>query len=256
MKGIPMTKRKAFLCHSSQDKAKVERIAQVLAEVGIPVWYDNWEIGWGDSVIEKIQQGLEASSDLIVFLSNASLSSPWVQHELSSALMDQLSKDDIRVRPIKLEECEVPPLLNHLKWVSLAKPESYKSGFKLIFETLLPKPEAESAVARLDSLLAACALERPAVHGRSPVSLSCPNCGGRAFSSNTEKKGGPSGYEYNKSIQCLQCGMLFDGRDGKVCPECNVAMIWSNLGGSEGGYGLYEDDYAWECPQCGKQVWW
>lgn len=30
--------------------------------------------------------------------------------------------------------------------------------------------------------------------------------------------------------------------------------LWSNQGGSLGVYDEYEDDYAWECPECGETV--
>lgn len=49
-----------FLCHSSEDKEKLQRVAAALKEAGIPVWYDEWEIAWGDSLIEKINEGLES----------------------------------------------------------------------------------------------------------------------------------------------------------------------------------------------------
>jgi len=46
--------RRVFLSHVSEDKEVVDRIAKMLVKVGVPVWYDAWEIGWGDRIVAKI----------------------------------------------------------------------------------------------------------------------------------------------------------------------------------------------------------
>lgn len=247
--------KKVFRCHSSRDKAIVQKIATILQKVGVPVWYDDWEIGWGDSIVEKINKGLESCSDIVVFLSSASVSSNWVQRELSSALMEQLSKKDIRILPIKLEECAVPALLKDLKWFSVSEPESYPSGLKMMFRALLPESDAEAAIERLSEFLSELVPEGTSCARESRIFTSCPNCGGRALTTYTEKKDAPSGFEYNRGIQCEQCGMLFIGYEGQTCPKCNTPMAWSDQGSSEGAYGKYEDDYAWKCPKCGNEIW-
>ena len=53
-----------FLSHSSSDKELVTRIAEDLKDAGIPVWLDAWEILPGDSVAQKIQEGLDALTTL------------------------------------------------------------------------------------------------------------------------------------------------------------------------------------------------
>lgn len=247
--------QKVFLCHSSQDKELVQKIATILHNVGISVWYDDWEIGWGDSIVEKINSGIESSSHLIVFLSSASISSNWVQRELSSALMQQLSRKDIKILPIKLEECPVPVLFKELKWISLSKPESYSSGLKIMFRSLLPEDEAENAIARLNEFLFELFSEGASYVQEKRTFLSCPNCEGRAVRIYSEKRDAPSGFEYDKGIQCEQCGMLFRGCKAEICPNCKSPMLWSSQGSSEGAYGKYGDDYAWECPKCRQQKW-
>jgi len=54
--------------------------------VNIGVWYDKWEIKVGDSLIEKIQEGLDIHDYLAIILSPESVSSEWVKRELNSAV--------------------------------------------------------------------------------------------------------------------------------------------------------------------------
>ena len=48
----------AFLCHGSEDKATVRRLAEDLLAAGIDVFFDEWEIRSGDSLRRKIDDGL------------------------------------------------------------------------------------------------------------------------------------------------------------------------------------------------------
>lgn len=54
-------------------------LAEGLVERGIPVWYDNWEIGYGDSLRRKMEQGLGDCTHFIVLLTATSIGKPWVK---------------------------------------------------------------------------------------------------------------------------------------------------------------------------------
>ena len=46
---------KAFISHAHEDKERfVDNFASLLRQHGIDAWYDNWEIGPGDSLVKKI----------------------------------------------------------------------------------------------------------------------------------------------------------------------------------------------------------
>jgi len=243
-----------FLCHSSKDKRVVRQIASTLAKVGVPIWYDEWEIEAGDSITRKINDGLASASNLVVFLSSASLSSNWVQRELNSTLMKQISTNKIRIIPVKLERCEVPHILSDICWISLTKPETYLSGLTMLLKAVLPKSEAETAISKLPALVSGFFAEYINNTTRTSVYVSCPNCSGCALSTYVRKKDAPSEYKYDCGIQCQQCGMIFVGYRAVTCMKCNSPMVWCSQGGSDGAYGSYEDDYAWKCPECGNTI--
>lgn len=98
---------KAFLCHSSTDKSVVKEIAEYLENNNIEIWLDEWEMTPGDSLADKISQGLESSDRIIVFISPESIKSNWVKQELSVAL-------GMEINGLKGEKFIIPVLLNNL----------------------------------------------------------------------------------------------------------------------------------------------
>ena len=107
---------KVFISHSSKDHNFIKLLAEKLKEDSINVWIDDWELQVGDSIIQKISEGIRKSSFLIIVLSKYSIKSNWVLRELNSTLMRQLTKDDIKILPIllEIELDEVPPLMSDI----------------------------------------------------------------------------------------------------------------------------------------------
>ncbi|MFT3867552.1 MAG: toll/interleukin-1 receptor domain-containing protein [Nibricoccus sp.] len=127
----------AFLSHSSKDKPFVRQLASDLVAVGVEVWLDEQRILVGDSITEKIGQGLAQSDYFIIALSEASVGSTWVQKELSGALISEVERRNVVVLPLKISECEIPTLLKDKKYADFSK--SYKDGLRELVETLKRK---------------------------------------------------------------------------------------------------------------------
>jgi hypothetical protein len=70
-----MPSHRVFLSYSTADKPFVDRLAYDLERVNVGVWYDKWEIRVGDSLIEKIAQGIESNDYLAIILSPNSVES-------------------------------------------------------------------------------------------------------------------------------------------------------------------------------------
>ncbi len=100
---MPVNKKDIFLCHASEDKAEViTPLVKALHDAGITYWYDQAEIKWGDSITQKVNDGLKISRYVVVILSEAFLSKNWPQRELNSALNVEASAGDVRVLPLLL----------------------------------------------------------------------------------------------------------------------------------------------------------
>lgn len=130
----PTPSQRIFISHSSKDKRFVVKLANALKEAGCSVWYSDWEIKVGESIIQKINQGLSASDYLIVVLSPNSILSSWVQRELDQALMNQLSRRKITVLPVLYRDCEVPPLLEMIKYADFRN--EFKNGLSELLNSI------------------------------------------------------------------------------------------------------------------------
>lgn len=73
-----------FISHASEDKDAVAKpLADALIHRGLQVWYDEYSLSVGDSLRQKIDEGLTKSEFGIVILSKAFLSKHWTQQELN-----------------------------------------------------------------------------------------------------------------------------------------------------------------------------
>jgi len=67
---------------------------------GISCWYDEAEIRWGDSIIQKINEGLAKSRYVVVVFSPAFVQKNWPQRELNAALNQEASTGEVKVLPL------------------------------------------------------------------------------------------------------------------------------------------------------------
>lgn len=123
-----------FVSHASADAAVAERLAMGLQAVGYRSWYSQWELHPGDSIVERIEAALSASDVLVVVLSKKSVASGWVQRELNSVLIGQLSGAKVLVIPVLAEDCEIPRLLTDILYVDLR--DDFETGFRALLDAL------------------------------------------------------------------------------------------------------------------------
>lgn len=119
--------RDIFICHAREDKPSVVRpLAEAFALAGISCWLDEAEIQWGDSITQKVNEGLRTSRYVLVVFSPAFLIKKWPQRELNASLNQESSSGEIRVLPLLVGDSEAQktiietyPLMNdkfHLVW--------------------------------------------------------------------------------------------------------------------------------------------
>jgi hypothetical protein len=118
----------AFVSHSSSDKPFIRQLAADLSNSGITVWLDEQKIKVGDSIVDKVGQGLAESDYFIIVLSENSVDSQWVKKELNQALLAEIEQRKVKVLPIKLSECEIPALIKDKKYADFSL--NYRSGLK------------------------------------------------------------------------------------------------------------------------------
>jgi hypothetical protein len=81
-----------FISHATEDKDAVVRpLAKALQDLGLSVWYDEFELHIGDSLRRKIDSGISNSRFGIVVLSPAFFAKSWPQYELDGLVTMEVS---------------------------------------------------------------------------------------------------------------------------------------------------------------------
>ena len=113
------TAPRVFVSHASEDKERfVLPFAEELRSAGVDAWVDRWEMLPGDSLVRKIfSEGLQNADAVLVVLSRASITKPWVAEELDAAVVKRIN-DDSKLIPVVLDNLdvkrEVPMSVRHL----------------------------------------------------------------------------------------------------------------------------------------------
>ncbi len=126
--------KKVFLSHSSLDKSIVISVALDLKEKGINTWLDAFDILPGESIVKKISEGLEECEYVLLFLSKNSVKSNWVTKEWETILWDEIDTNRIKIIPIKLEDCDIPKILQTKKYIDFSN--DYSSGLSELIRTI------------------------------------------------------------------------------------------------------------------------
>ena len=80
-----------YLAHATEDKkALADPLARILMANGIEVWFDQWEIRSGDSLRQKMDEGLDKCTHFIVLLTETSIEKKWVNTEIDAGFMRDL----------------------------------------------------------------------------------------------------------------------------------------------------------------------
>lgn len=130
-----------FLSHNSKDKPFVRKLADDLRKKGHYVWVDEAEIKVGDSLIGKIEEGIENTEYLGVVISNNSNKSEWVNREVRTALNQEIHNKKVKVLPILIEDAEIPPFLIDKKYADFTSDDNYDNALQDILDRLSELPD-------------------------------------------------------------------------------------------------------------------
>jgi len=110
--------RQVFISYNIADKVTATEIALFLTTESLNVWFDEWKISAGDSIVQQIESGLKDCSHFIILWSCNSSKSKWVRKELQSVLASAISNGYPKIIPIKLDNEPLPTLLADIRYIS------------------------------------------------------------------------------------------------------------------------------------------
>jgi len=108
-----------FISYRGADGKEAETLARELTARGHKVWLDLWKIEIGDSIAGRIDEGLTDHPYLILCLSHAGVSTPWMSREWMSGLARQLDGAGVRLLPVRLTGGAPPSILADIRYADL-----------------------------------------------------------------------------------------------------------------------------------------
>lgn len=124
---------KVFISHAFEDKERfVLQFSEKLRSKGVDAWLDKWEMMPGDSLVEKIfEEGIKNASAVIVVLSEASVTKPWVLEELNISFVNHVNKVS-KLIPVIIDKCDIPECLKNTIWQKIEDINSYEEELERI----------------------------------------------------------------------------------------------------------------------------
>jgi hypothetical protein len=113
---MPAEKRYIFISHSGQDAHFARQLDATLLANGADTFLAERDIGIGDSIPERIYAEMAKATALIYIVSAKSVSSPWVQEELSIGKMREKQLRGFRIFPVLIDDLELPMSIVHIKY--------------------------------------------------------------------------------------------------------------------------------------------
>jgi hypothetical protein len=112
-----------FLCHNSEDKPAVIKIAKELKGRGLKVWLDEWELRPGMGWQRALEKQIESIKSAAVFVGDKG-TGPWQDMEID-AFLREFVKRGCPVIPVIFKGCKrkpkLPVFLRGMTWVDLRK---------------------------------------------------------------------------------------------------------------------------------------
>jgi|ERR1051325_530571 hypothetical protein len=108
-----------FISHRRADAVLAEKLAKEIVDAGHKVWLDEWNIKLGDSIVGRMQEGLEDASYLVLCYSSAGVLAPWISREWMSALARQMNTSSVKLLPVILTGGTPPAILSDIQYADL-----------------------------------------------------------------------------------------------------------------------------------------
>jgi len=125
-----------FLSHNYADKPFVRKLALDLESHGVKYWLDEAEIKIGESLVQKIREGIDNYDYLVAVLSPNSIKSPWVIRELDIATNQEIAGHMVKVLPVMYETVDMPGFLLGKRYADFTNPDNYQDSFKELIQSI------------------------------------------------------------------------------------------------------------------------
>lgn len=188
-----------FISHNKKQKPLARLLATTLAANGQSVWFDEWNLKPGDSLIGGIENGLAEARVFAIIWSKDSAASNWVGTELRAYLRRRVDDNTLRIIPIMVDDTPLPALLADYLGFAIRSKKSIAEVAARICGS-----QTEAAIVRLlNDRLQELTIDNDG--GNDPLPFKrCPKCGENSFDRRalTDDRRDDEYYV----IECKKCG--------------------------------------------------
>lgn len=126
-----------FISHRTTDNVRAVQLAKDLEEKGLKIWIDDSTLKKAESFVNQINDGLEQSKYVILFMTPSYFEegTGWTNAEWAATLASDPMNRSHRIIPVLAENCPyIPALIGHLDYIDI-RGKDYKEGIKAIMGT-------------------------------------------------------------------------------------------------------------------------
>lgn len=186
---------KVFISHNKADKASARALAVLLVEQGVDVWFDEWDIRPGESIVGGIEEGLADANVFVLLWSKSASASNWVGTEVRAFVRRRVDDEGLRIVPLMIDGTALPALVADYRGFDLADGMSLED----VVVEMTGKPRDIEIARRLQSKLIELT-EGLATTGDPLPYLVCPQC-----ASTDLKRSTTTDYARDQSYYVIEC---------------------------------------------------
>ena len=210
-------KHDVFLSHNSKDKPAVKWLAIKLEdEAKINVFLDIWNLIPGDPWQEDLENALDTSRTVAVFLGPAGISG-WHNEELRDAINTRVRDPERRVVPVLLpgttmpQEDEIPNFLQRLTWVDFRNGLDDADAFRRLVAGIRGQAPGRAADAESHRPLPQLAEVQKNIEEEKSMDEPKINTGGGAYIGGNINTGGGDFVGRDKTVTAERGGVVIGG---------------------------------------------
>ena len=101
------------------EKEEVKKLIPYLNGMELPVWFDEYNIAVGQSITEKVQEGIDQSEKVIFWVTKNFLESAWCKTEMNAFIKKMIEENNLifLVLDDDIEIKELPLFLRDIKFI-------------------------------------------------------------------------------------------------------------------------------------------
>lgn len=139
-----------FITYSSKDQTFAEKLHTDLQDKGVRCWFAPEDFKIGDKLRPAIDESIRVYDKLLLILSEHSVASNWVEHEVETALAREAEQKRVMLFPIRLDDGVMgiktgwPAHIHNTRYIGDFRNWKDRDAYKKAFALLLRDLKAES----------------------------------------------------------------------------------------------------------------